>query len=137
MIWALVKPFLMSNWKMIAMGFLALCAFLYFEYAQHEIKTLRENNAKLTVAVQMEKAVVTSLQKDFQAATDILKDLAKSAAGYSQDLADLQKKFTKGGRTLAALAVAKPGLVEKAINDATAKEIECDQALTEGKSCAK
>ena len=101
----------------------------YKEYKdmQSRIATLRENNAKLEVALETSEASINALQEN----------MAKVAEANQQLQADLQKAEQYGDELrsklrrhdLTALAIKKPGLLEGKMNGATAnlwRELEQD-----------
>lgn len=91
----------------------------YYSDSQARIATLRENVAKLETAVQISESSIKLMQenaaKNAELNMQLQTDLTK-AERYGDELrATLQK------HDLTALALRKPGLIEKRMNDATSK----------------
>lgn len=91
----------------------------YYSDSQARIATLRENAAKLETAVQISESSIKLMQenaaKNAELNMKLQADLNK-AEQYGDELrATLQK------HNLTALALRKPGLIEKRMNDATSK----------------
>ena len=91
----------------------------YYKDTQARIATLRENNAKLEVAVQTAEESINTLQDTMQQvaeANNKLQNELQKAEAYGDEL---QGKLRR--HNLTALALKKPGLLEGKMNDATAK----------------
>ena len=91
----------------------------YYNDTQQRIATLRENNAKLEVAIATSEESIKTLQQDIvkfqELNTQLQTDLQKAEA-YGDDLRAKLRKHN-----LTALAIRKPGLLEGRMNGATAK----------------
>lgn len=110
---------------MIAMGG---AGYWYYNDTQQRMAILNENNAKLEVAVQTSEAAVASLQQDFQRANAELTRVNTEFAAIraqNQVLADKLERHDLG-----VLGSNKPGLVERIINNATAKAGRCFELLS-------
>lgn len=100
------------------LGAVGAGGYFYYVDTQERIATLRENNAKLEVAVQTAEESINTLQET----------MAKVAEANQQLQADLQKAEQYGDElqsklrrhNLTALALKKPGLLEGKMNGATA-----------------
>jgi septal ring factor EnvC (AmiA/AmiB activator) len=100
------------------LGSVGYGAVWYYNDTQARIATLRENNAKLEVAIQTSEASLESLQQDvakFQELNTELQTQLQKAEEYGDEL---QAKLRR--HNLTALALKKPGLLEGKMNDATA-----------------
>lgn len=97
-------------------------AYYYYTDTQKTIAQLQQNNALLEVASQTNQETMTRLQKDFAAAQEnmiALQERAKEAEQYQDELINKLRRHD-----LTALTMKKPGLVEKRVNNATAKIFE-------------
>jgi FtsZ-binding cell division protein ZapB len=113
------------------LGAVGAAGFWYYNDTQARIATLRENNAKLEVAIQTSEESINNLQKTMEtfakANQQLQADLQKAEA-YGDEL---QGKLRR--HNLTALALKKPGLLEGKMNDATAnlwRELEKDSGGT-------
>ncbi len=123
--------------KFAAIGLAILAAYLYYNWSQKEIATLRTNNVVLSQAVKTQQDTIDSILADYDAATAALKVIIDKNTAYNAELMELYNKFTKNGRSLKNLAKKRPALIQKLINDATKEAIECNEALTRGEQCKK
>lgn len=101
--------------------------FYYYNDTQERLATLRDNNAKLMIAAETNQETINNLQRDYQIAQENamkLAERAREAEAYQDELAAKLRRHD-----LTALTLQKPGLIEKRVNNATAKifaEIEAD-----------
>jgi argininosuccinate lyase len=117
------------------MAFLMLVAggifYMYYNDTQERLAILNETNAKLEVAIQINEEAVKQLQVDHQRANE---QLGKVNAEFvdirrqNQVLADKLSNHDIGN-----LAQNKPALVEKIINNATAKANRCFELVSGAK----
>ena len=109
---------------MIAMGG---AFYWYYNDTQERIGVLRENNAKLEVAIEVSEQSIENLQNEmasFAEANQKLQSELQQAEAYGDEL---QSKLRR--HDLTALALKKPEQLEGKMNGATAKlwrEIEKD-----------
>ena len=98
-------------------GAAGLSAKYYYDTTQSTIATLRENNAKLEVAVQISEASVKTLEESAfmneKLNSKLQKDL-QQAEKYGDELRSTLKKHN-----MTHLANKKPGLIEKKMQNAT------------------
>ena len=91
----------------------------YYESTQERIGVLRENAAKLEVAVQISEDSVAMLQNDATKHAELNNKLQlelQSAERYGDELRDTLQRHN-----LTYLALKKPGLIQKRMQDATDK----------------
>jgi hypothetical protein len=92
-------------------------AYLYYNDTQNKIKLLVEENSVLTYANQTNLNTIQRLQDDMlrtEIETNNLRQRMEQAEEYQRGLiSQLQR------HNLVALALARPGLIETRINDAT------------------
>ena len=102
-------------------------ALWYYKDTQNTIATLRENNSKLMMVAETNQETINSMARDYQIAQEnmlVLQERAKEAEAYQDELAAKLRRHD-----LTALTLQKPGLIEKRVNNATAKifdELEAD-----------
>ena len=94
-------------------------AWFYYQDTQETIATLRDNNSKLQIAAETNQNTINSLERDFQLAQEnmlLLQQRAKEAEAYQDELSAKLRRHD-----LTVLTLQKPGLIEKRVNNATAK----------------
>jgi soluble P-type ATPase len=94
-------------------------AWFYYQDTQDTIATLRDNNSKLQIAAETNQNTINSLERDFQLAQEnmlLLQQRAKEAEAYQDELSAKLRRHD-----LTVLTLQKPGLIEKRVNNATAK----------------
>ena len=90
--------------------------YFYYQDSQATIAMLRENNAKLGMVAETNQATIEQLQLDAQESMVRMQELsvrAKEAERYQDELIS---KFRR--HNLTALALQKPGMIEKRVNAA-------------------
>ena len=113
------------------LGMVGAGAVWYYNDTQARIATLRENNAKLEVAVQTAEESINTLQETMAQvaeANNKLQTELQKAEAYGDEL---QSKLRR--HNLTALALKKPGLLEGKMNGATAnlwRDLEKDSGGT-------
>jgi len=119
----------------IGVAVLTVLALLYFyiSYLQKEVKVLTENNAKLTVAVQVQKKTIQRIKANAVIA-------AKAQTALYSDFAEARKQASKLVRLLSKhdlkfLATRKPGLVQRKVNRAIESINDCISKLSRGIEC--
>lgn len=93
--------------------------YFYYQDSQATIATLRDNNAKLSMVAETNQATITQLQKDAEEAMVRMEELAVRAKEAERYQDELISKFRR--HNLTALALQKPGMIEKRVNDAVVK----------------
>ena len=97
-------------------------AWFYYKDTQATIATLRDNNSKLMIAAETNQETINSMARDFAIAQEnmlALQERAKEAEAYQDELSAKLRRHD-----LTALTLQKPGLIEKRVNNATAKIFE-------------
>jgi chromosome segregation ATPase len=113
--------------------FLMMCGMgwagkMYYNDTQARMTILQQNNAKLEVAVQTQEEAMASLQADFAKANEELQKVNSEFAKTRQQNNVLSDKLAR--HDLGVLGNAKPGLVERTINRASAKAGRCFELLS-------
>ena len=93
--------------------------YFYYQDSQATIATLRDNNATLSMVAEPNQATITQLQKDAEEAMVRMEELAVRAKEAERYQDELISKFRR--HNLTALALQKPGMIEKRVNDAVVK----------------
>jgi len=92
-----------------------------------ENQTLKENNLKLETAVEEQKEAIEAIKESYEKQGAALNNLSQKNAQIEAEMAGYLDIFRR--HNLNMLAEAKPGLIEKRINDGTVavfKDIEND-----------
>ena len=93
--------------------------YFYYQESQATIATLRDNNAKLSMVAETNQATITQLQKDAEDAMIRMEELAVRAKEAERYQDELISKFRR--HNLTALALQKPAMIEKRVNNAVVK----------------
>jgi soluble P-type ATPase len=99
----------------------------YYTDTQETIENLRENNIRLAVAAEDNERALDTIEENFKVAQEqiiALQERAKKAEEYQDQLISKLRRHD-----LTALTMQKPGLIEKRVNNATAKifnDLEAD-----------
>jgi len=106
---------------LVIMGVMAGGFYFYYKDSQKRIAILTENAAKAELAVETQKAAITSMKANFEKQAMLVTNLQ----GKLSDAEDGYKKLSSKLRRhdLEELSRAKPGLMEKRINNGTKKLI--------------
>ena len=89
-------------------------------YLWNENGVLKENNAKLEIAIQTQEETISTLQNDFAKQTTALNNLQSKNNEIELEMNRYLDIFKR--HNLTKLAAAKPGLIESRANKAT-KEV--------------
>jgi len=92
-----------------------------------ENQTLKENNLKLETAVEEQKEAIEAIKESYEKQGAALNNLSQKNAQIEAEMAGYLDIFRR--HNLNMLAEAKPGLIEKRINEGTVavfKDIEND-----------
>jgi hypothetical protein len=95
----------------------------YYTSMQNKITRLTENNAQLTTAVQTSTLAINALKVDYAVSKEETERLYVEFAAAQARTKVLEDKLSR--HDIGVLAVAKPGLVEKIINNATNDTARC------------
>jgi len=93
--------------------------YFYYQDSQSTIATLRNNNAKLSMVAETNQATINQMQQDAEQAMVRMEELAVRAKEAEKYQDELISKFRR--HNLTALALQKPGMIEKRVNDAVVK----------------
>jgi hypothetical protein len=101
--------------------------YFYYTDTQAQIARLTENNAKLKIVAEDNQKAVDRLQEDIKIAQELSAKLTQELQEAEQYKNNLIGKLRR--HDLTRLAMQKPGMIEKRVNNATAKifeELEAD-----------
>jgi chromosome segregation ATPase len=100
----------------------------YWKDSQSTISTLTENNAKLETAVETSEATINQMQSDFAALSKELNRVNQEFAVIRRQNSVLSEKLQR--HDIGQLGNARPGLVERAINEASDNVSRCFELLS-------
>ena len=103
-------------------------AYYYYKDSQQRIQILTENTAKLETAKRLQDDTINAMIEDREKFDELNKELGlklDAADAYKDVLIDKLRKHD-----LSKLSMKKPGLVEKKINDGTAKMFRSLEAIS-------
>jgi len=112
---------------LILIGSMGGGAWFYYTDTQSTIAALRDNNAKLAIAAETNQETINSMARDYALAQENIATLQVRAQEAEQYQDELVTKLRR--HDLTALTLQKPSLIEKRVNNATAKifdELEID-----------
>ena len=103
------------------MGIILILGLATF-YLYNQNQTLTANNLALEGAVQEQQMAMDALRESFEKQGKALNNLASKNAQIEQEMNSYLDIFRR--HNLNQLAVAKPGMIEKRINDSTMQVFE-------------
>lgn len=118
--------FVFGSYLAIAVG-----GYFYFNYTQNKIDALNKNNVELLNNDEVQKETINNLEDTLKKVQESNRILKEQSEKLTKDLNDLSEIFNKNGRDFGKLAKRKPGLIEKRMNEATKKELECFEKITD------
>ena len=129
--------FNLFNWKrllveVVIVASLVAVGYWYFNYSQTKIAALEADKAKLTVAVDLQKKTIASLQSFITKQAENFTSLQKELADAEKEKANLAAKLAE--HDIEALARAKPGLIEKVFNEGSKKAAQDLMNMTGAKN---
>lgn len=123
---------------LVIMGVMAGGFYFYYKDSQKRLAILTENAAKAELAVEVQKAAITSMKDNFEKqavlVTNLQGKLSEAEDGYKK----LSSKLRR--HDLEELSRAKPGLMEKKINNGTKRlllELEAISGETRSNTTTK
>lgn len=123
---------------LVIMGVMAGGFYFYYKDSQKRLAILTENAAKAELAVEVQKAAIISMKDSFEKQAVLVTNLQ----GKLSDAEDGYKKLSSKLRRhdLEELSRAKPGLMEKKINNGTKRlllELEAISGETRSNTTTK
>ncbi len=127
----------MNSWIVIGILVTLMSSAVYFYYSttQSRIATLIQNNATLTANVQ---TITDANNQNIQTIDNLQTSYQKIQEDYSRVQSEFQiirlqnneLRERLGRHELDALAAAKPGLVERTVNNASANAMRCFELMS-------
>jgi hypothetical protein len=117
-------------WKILGILLVAQSAafYAYYKVTEQKLTVLVENNVKLEIAIATSEEAIQSLQADYKRAGEELtrvNDEFREIRAQNNVLADKLARHDLG-----VLGASKPGLVQRTINNASAKALRCFELLS-------
>ena len=103
------------------MGIILILGLATF-YLYNQNQTLSANNLALEGAVEEQQAAMTAMKESFEKQGKSLQQMMQKNAQIEQEMNQYLDIFRR--HNLNHLAIAKPGMIEKRINDGTAQVFE-------------
>ena len=103
------------------MGIILILGLATF-YLYNQNQTLSANNLALEGAVEEQQAAMTAMKESFEKQGKSLQQMMQKNAQIEQEMNQYLDIFRR--HNLNQLAIAKPGMIEKTINDGTAQVFE-------------
>ena len=105
----------------MCMGIILILGLATF-YLYNQNQTLSANNLALEGAVEEQQAAMTAMKESFEKQGKSLQQMMQKNAQIEQEMNQYLDIFRR--HNLNQLAIAKPGMIEKRINDGTAQVFE-------------
>lgn len=117
----------------LAIGAFALSilvgAFWYVSGLRADLERSQQNVSILKDSVDQQSQVITQMQEDQREISESREEIRNLVTSQRQEIEGLRSRFTESAdgseRDFGKLAIAKPGLVERIINNASSKAIRC------------
>lgn len=109
-------------------GTLGTIGYFYYKNSQETIKVLQENNSKLEIAVNQQKDTIDQLRRNTQLSNQIIQDLNNTLSESRVRTRELEERLAR--HDLSLLALTKPELVERIINNASNEALRCFELLS-------
>ena len=103
------------------MGIILILGLATF-YLYNQNQTLSANNLALEGAVEEQQAAMTAMKESFEKQGKSLQQMMQKNAQIEQEMNQYLDIFRR--HNLNQLAIAKPGMIEKRVNDATQQVFE-------------
>lgn len=102
----------------------------YIHYLRAENAKLYEQTVTLEQSINTQKTTIENLQKDIKQITTEKKKIEVVKNENQKRLDELNKLFSRDGKSFDELAYAKPLLIENAINNGTKDKLRCFELIT-------
>lgn len=107
----------------------------YLKYLNGTISILKENNILLSQANKDNIDTLQIVKERFNNIVKVNSDLSDMIIQSNTKIATMELELQKTVRKLDVVALGKPTLVERKINDATDKTIKCLEKTSRGEEC--
>lgn len=112
----------------VALATVSGVGYWYYKKSQETIMQLQENNSMLKVSVQELTTTIQDLEKNFQAANRTINELNSTLSTTRVKNRELADRLAK--HDISMLAMERPNLVEKIINNASKEAARCFELLS-------
>ena len=106
----------------------------YVTGLREDLAISKENVNKLTSAVETQQSVIVQMQSEQAEIRKINSSMSSRIRAQDKDISDLRDRFERSAngepRDFAALAAAKPELIERAINRGSKNAARCIEIAT-------
>ena len=118
----------------VVLASLASAGWFYVKKLQSDIKAAEVREQQYKDVIEAKSAETNAIKQDLAAMAEGQKKLAEQIKVANTNVDSLEKRFTetKSGkeRDIRTSAIAKPELIEKAINNGTKEALRCGEVLT-------
>ncbi len=113
-------------------------AYIYYLRTSSKIEKLEHDNQILQLENDSLKQAIVQIQKDYQAIIEAKESLSERTAELekqTKNIKDTLYRENQKKKSLEELAIKKTSLIQKKVNDATGKVLECFETLSKGGDC--
>jgi uncharacterized coiled-coil protein SlyX len=119
----------------IIMGVMTGGFYWYYHDSQAKMATLHKNAAKLETAVATQEQAIEQLNNDIKLTSKITEETNRELIAARKQVGVIQHKFNKtskllGERNIGRLALAKPKLIQKIINNGSTDVFRCFEIIS-------
>lgn len=112
----------------------SMYGFNYISSLRANLAIAQENSKKLTEAVDTQKETIDQIRREQTQIANINSDLRNTIRNQEQDIKSLRNRFSESAngnrRDFDFLALSRPALVERAINNGTVNALRCIEIAT-------
>ena len=109
-------------------GVLAGGGYFYYTDTQNTIAQLRTNNAQLKIVAEDNERTINAMKEDAETNAELAAELTQQLQESEKRRNDLINIFSR--HDLTNLAMKKPGLIEKRLNNGTEKAFDDIESIT-------
>lgn len=113
---------------LVLMSIMGGLFYWYYSSSQKTIAELNKSNATLELSVELNEQTIKIMQEDFAKVSNELETVNTEFQDARNQNAELQDRLSK--HDIGVLAVGKPKLVERVINNASEKAARCFELLS-------
>lgn len=126
-----------SNIKLVLGGAILaiiLVGYIYIQYIESELNTIKDNNITLQSALDTQNIVIERMKTDIKVVQESYYEYTLLVNQQAESMEELQRSFNESSsgqsRSIGQIAESKPQLVENIINRGTRKVNRCFEILT-------
>lgn len=115
----------------------ALSLWTYVNFLQHQVATLKENNVKMTVALEQNAKALARVQQDYELVMALNSKMTEKIAEIELNAAKQKETLFRereGKRSLEQLAIKATSKIEYRVNKATAGVLRCLELVSGAKA---